>query len=151
MSLTKTVLKRPVTTILCVLCLVVFGLLSVFNAKLELTPEMEMPMMIISTIYAGANPEDINDLITKPVEDEVSTLTGIDSMTSMSNENMSIIMLQYEYGTDMDKAYSDLKKKLDALQRDLPEDAQTPNIMEFDINDTASVYLAVNNPEAGNL
>ena len=100
MSLTKTVLKRPVTTILCVLCLVVFGLLSVFNAKLELTPEMEMPMMIISTIYAGANPEDINDLITKPVEDEVSTLTGIDSMTSMSNENMSIIMLQYEYGTD---------------------------------------------------
>ena len=117
MSLTKTVLKRPVTTILCVLCLVVFGLLSVFNAKLELTPEMEMPMMIISTIYAGANPEDINDLITKPVEDEVSTLTGIDSMTSMSDENMSIIMLQYEYGTDMDKAYSDLKKKLDALQR----------------------------------
>ena len=149
MSLTKTVLKRPVTTILCVLCLVVFGLLSVFNAKLELTPEMEMPMMIISTIYAGANPEDINDLITKPVEDEVSTLTGIDSMTSMSNENMSIIMLQYEYGTDMDKAYSDLKKKLDALQRDLPEDAQTPNIMEFAIHDTPRLYLGVNNPEAG--
>ncbi len=151
MDLTRTVLKRPVTTVLCVLCLVVFGLLSVFNSKLELTPEMEMPMMIISTVYAGANPEDIDELITKPIEDEVSTLTGIDNMTSMSNENMAITMLQYEYGTDMDKAYSDLKKKLDALQRDLPEDAQEPSIMEFDINDTASVYLAVNNPEAGNL
>lgn len=151
MSLTKTVLKRPVTTVLCVLCLVVFGLLSVFNSKLELTPEMEMPMMVVSTIYAGANPEDINDLITKPIEDEVSTLTGIDSITSMSNENVSIVLMQYEYGTDMDQAYSDLKKKIDGLERDLPEDAQAPNIMEFDINDQASIYLAVNNPEAGNL
>ena len=139
MNLTKLVLKRPVTTVLCVLCLVVFGLLSVLNAKLELTPEMEMPMMVVSTIYAGANPEDINDLITKPIEDEVSTLTGIDSLTSMSNENVSIILMQYEYGTDMDQAYSDLKKKIDALERDLPEDAQAPNIMEFDINDQASV------------
>ena len=129
MSLTKTVLKRPVTTVLCVLCLVVFGLLSVFNSKLELTPEMEMPMMVVSTIYAGANPEDINDLITKPIEDEVSTLTGIDNITSMSNENVSIVLMQYEYGTDMDQAYSDLKKKIDGLGRDLPEDAQAPNIM----------------------
>ncbi len=151
MSLTKTVLTRPVTTVLCVLCLVVFGLLSVFNSKLELTPEMEMPMMVVSTIYAGANPEDINDLITKPIEDEVSTLTGIDNITSMSNENVSIVLMQYEYGTDMDQAYSDLKKKIDGLGRDLPEDAQAPNIMEFDINDQASIYLAVNNPEAGNL
>ncbi|MCI8950443.1 MAG: efflux RND transporter permease subunit [Lachnospiraceae bacterium] len=151
MNLTKIVLKRPVTTVLCVLCLVVFGLLSVFNAKLELTPEMEMPMMVVSTVYAGANPEDINDLITKPIEDEVSTLSGIDSLTSMSNENVSIVLMQYEYGTDMDQAYSDLKKKIDALERDLPEDAQAPNIMEFDINDQASIYLAINNPEAGNL
>ncbi len=151
MNLTKTVLKRPVTTVLCVLCLVVFGLLSVMNSKLELTPEMEMPMMVVSTIYAGANPEDINDLITKPIEDEVSTLTGIDSITSMSNENVSIVLMQYEYGTDMDQAYSDLRKKIDALERDLPEDAQAPNIMEFNINDQASIYLAVNNPEAGNL
>lgn len=151
MNLTKAVLKRPVTTVLCVLCLVVFGLLSVVNSKLELTPEMEMPMMVISTIYAGANPEDINDLVTKPVEDEVSTLSGINSITSISNENISIVLLEYEYGTDMDKAYSDLKKKMDSLEHDLPDDAESPNIIEFDINDQASVYLAVNNPEAGNL
>ncbi len=151
MNLTKAVLKRPVTTVLCVLCLVVFGFLSVFNSKLELTPEMEMPMMVVATVYAGANPEDINDLVTKPIEDEVSTLTGIESLTSISNENVSIVLIQYEYGTDMDKAYSDLKKKMDALEKDLPDDAQTPSIMEFDINDQASVYLAVNNPEAGNL
>lgn len=111
MNLTRTVLRRPVTTVLCVLCLIVFGGLSIMNSKLELTPEMEMPMMVISTLYVGASPEDINDLVTKPVEDEVSTLSGIDSITSISNENMSLVLLQYEYGTDMDKAYSDLKKR----------------------------------------
>ncbi|MDO5417127.1 MAG: efflux RND transporter permease subunit [Lachnospiraceae bacterium] len=151
MNLTKTVLRRPVTTVLCVLCLIVFGALSVFNSKLELTPEMEMPMMVISTIYPGANPEDINELITKPIEDEVSILGGIDSMTSISNENISMVLLQYEYGTDMDQAYSDLKKKVDLLESKFPEDAQEPVLMEFDINDQASMYLAVNNEEAGNL
>lgn len=151
MNFTKTVLRRPVTTVLCVLCLIVFGLLSIVNSKLELTPEMEMPMMVISTLYVGASPEDINDLVTKPIEDEVGTLSGIDGITSISNENMSLVLLQYEYGTDMDKAYSDLKKKMDALERDLPEDAGEPTIMEFDINDTASIYLAVNNPEVNNL
>ncbi len=151
MNLTRTVLRRPVTTVLCVLCLIVFGGLSIFNSKLELTPEMEMPMMVISTLYVGASPEDINDLVTKPIEDEVSVLSGIDQITSISNENMSLVLLQYEYGTDMDKAYSDLKKKMDALERDLPEDADEPTIMEFNINDTASIYLAVNNPEVNHL
>lgn len=151
MNLTRTVLRRPVTTVLCVLCLIVFGGLSIFNSKLELTPEMEMPMMVISTLYVGASPEDINDLVTKPIEDEVSILSGIDQITSISNENMSLVLLQYEYGTDMDKAYSDLKKKMDALERDLPEDADEPTIMEFNINDTASIYLAVNNPEVNHL
>lgn len=151
MNLTRTVLRRPVTTFLCVLCLIVFGSLSILNSKLELTPEMEMPMMVISTVYVGASPEDISELVTKPIENEVVTLTGIDTITSMSNENASIVLLQYDYGTDMDKAYNDLKKKMDALQRDLPEDANEPTIIEFDINDTASVYLAVNRSEAGNL
>ncbi len=151
MSLTKLVLKRPVTTVLCVLCLIVFGGLSILNSKLELTPEMEMPMMVISTVYVGASPEDMDELVTKPIEDEVSTLSGIDSLTSSSSENVSIVLIQYEYGTDMDQAYNDLKKKMDAMQSDLPDDANEPSILEFDINDTATMTLAVNNPEAGNL
>ena len=151
MSLTKLVLKRPVTTVLCVLCLIVFGGLSILNSKLELTPEMEKPIMVISTVYVGASPEDMDELVTKPIEDEVSTLSGIDSLTSSSSENVSIVLIQYEYGTDMDQAYNDLKKKMDAMQSDLPDDANEPSILEFDINDTATMTLAVNNPEAGNL
>lgn len=151
MGLTRSVLKRPVTTILAVLCLIVFGISSIFSSKLELTPEMEMPMMVVFTIYPGANPEDIDELVTKPIEDEIGTLNGIKTVASYSNENMSMVLLQYEYGTDMDKAYSDLKKKTDAMQSSLPDDVQTPTIMEFNINDQASMVLAVNNDNAGNL
>lgn len=151
MGLTRSVLKRPVTTILAVLCLIVFGISSVFSSKLELTPEMEMPMMVVFAVYPGANPEDVDELVTKPIEDEIGTLNGIKSVNSYSNENMSMVLLQYEYGTDMDKAYSDLKKKTDAMKNSLPDDVDTPTIMEFNINDQATMYLAVNNDKADNL
>lgn len=149
MGLTKFVLKRPVTTVLAVLCLMVFGLSSVLSSKLELTPEMNVPMVMISAVYAGASPNDINDLVTKPIEDEVGTLSGIKNTQSASMENMSIVMLEYEYGTDMDKAYSDLKKKMDRI--DLPDDVDTPTIFEFNINDMPSMTLAVNDPSQDNL
>lgn len=151
MGLTRSVLKRPVTTVLAVLCLIVFGITSVFSSKLELTPEMEMPMMVVFAIYPGANPEDVDELVTKPIEDEIGTLNGIKSVNSYSNENMSIVLLQYEYGTDMDKAYSDLRKKTDAMQSSLPDDVDTPTIMEFNINDQATMTLAINNDKAENL
>lgn len=151
MGLTKGVLKRPVTTILVILCLIVFGVTSVFSSKLELIPEMETPMMVVFTIYPGANPEDIDELVTKPIEDEIGTLNSVKTVMSYSNENMSMVLLQYEYGTDMDKAYSDLKKKTDAMQSTLPDDVETPVIMEFNINDQASMTLAVNNDKAENL
>ena len=151
MGLTRSVLKRPVTTVLAVLCLIVFGISSIFSSNLELTTEMEMPMGVVFTVYPGANPEDVDELVTKPIEDEIGTLNGIKSVNSYSNENMSMVLLQYEYGTDMDKAYSDLKKKTDAMQSSLPDDVQTPTIMEFNINDQATMYLAVNNDKADNL
>ena len=151
MGLTKQVLRRPVTTVLVVLCLIVFGLSSVFSSKLELTPEMEMPMLIVNAVYPGASPEDVEELVTKPIEDEIGTLTGVDTITSMSAENFGLVLLQYEYGKDMDKAYDDLKKKLDGLVNEFPEDVQTPTIIEMDINDTPAITLAVNNEQADNL
>ena len=151
MGLTKKVLQRPVTTVLVVLCLIVFGLSSIFSSRLELTPEMEMPMLVVNAIYPGASPDDVEELVTKLIEDEVGTLSGVDSVTSMSAENYAIVLMQYDYGQDMDKAYDDLKKKLDGLVNDFPADVQTPTIIEMDINDTPSMVLAVNNDQADNL
>jgi multidrug efflux pump subunit AcrB len=149
MGITKLALKRPVTTVLVVISLLVFGLSSVFSSKLELFPEMNYPLLTVSTIYQGASPEDVNDLITKPIENEVGTLSGIKNVQSTSKENVSIIMLQYEYGTNMDKAYSDLKKKMDNIK--LPDDVKAPTIMEVDISAMPVMTLAVNDTTQDNL
>ena len=124
MNITKTVLKRPVTTVMVVLCLIVFGLTSVLSSKLELIPSMDMPMLIVFTMYPGASPDDVNELVTQPIEDETGTLSGMKEITSVSNENYSMVLIQYEYGIDIDDAYNDLKKKMDAIQSDLPDDVQ---------------------------
>ncbi len=149
MGLTKLALKRPITTFLAILCLLVFGLSSVFSTKMELTPEMNFPMMVISSIYAGASPDDVNELITKPVEEAVGILSGVKNVQSISQENISIVMLEYEYGTNMDKAYSDLKKKVDNL--DLPDDVDVPSIMEVNINEIPAMTLSVQNPSVENI
>ena len=151
MGITKFVLRRPVTTFLVILCLIVFGISSLFGSKLELIPNMEMPMMVVTAIYPGASPKDVNDLVTKPIEDKVETLSSVKQVTSYSNENMAFVLLQYEYGTNMDKAYTDLKKSLDSVKGSLPDDVDTPNIMEFNINDAATMTIAVNNDAQENL
>lgn len=151
MGLTKAVLKRPVTTILVVLCLIVFGLQSVLGAKLELMPTMDMPMLIISTIYPGASPEDVNDLVTTEIEDSVGALSGIKTVQSTSMENASIVVIQYEYGKDMDDAYNDLRKKMDAVESSLPDDCQSPNVVELNMDDMATVYLSLNHKTESNL
>ena len=151
MGLTKKVLKRPVTTVLVVLCLIVFGLSSVFSSQLELIPEMDMPMLIISATYPGASPDDVDELVISRIEDEIGTLSGVDSITSMSAENYGLVLVQYDYDQDIDKAYDDLKKKLDGIKSELPDDVDTPTIIEMDINSTASITLAVNNDSADNL
>ena len=151
MGLTKTVLKRPVTTLIVVLCLIVFGFTSVTSNKLELMSALEMPMLIVTGIYPGASPEDVEALVVKPIEDEVGVLSGVETITSSSSENFGMVLLSYEYGTDLDIAYDDLKKKMDALTRSLPEEVGTPTIIEMDINALTSLTVAVNNDSVGNL
>ena len=151
MGLTRTVLKRPVTTLIVVLCLIVFGFTSVTSNKLELMTPLEMPMLIVTGIYPGASPEDVEALVVKPIEDEVGVLSGVETIASTSGENFGMVSLSYEYGTDLDDAYDALKKKIDALAPSLPDDVGTPTIVEMDINAITSVNFAVNNDSVGNL
>lgn len=143
MGITKFVLKRPVTVIMTLLCLLVFGISSVFDASLEQMPEMETPMMTIMARYEGAGPEDISGLVTEPIEDAVSTLEGVKSISSSSSDGSARIMLEYDYGTDMDEAYSELTKKMSSLERQLPEDMDTPTVMEMSQNAGTSMMLSI--------
>ena len=149
MGITRFVLKRPVTVLMALLCLIVFGISSVFNATLEQMPDMDQPMMIIMANYSGASPEDMDELVTQLIEDQVSTLEGVKSMSSSTSEGRSMIMLEYDYDTDMDEAYSDLTKSLNSI-RDLPDDVE-PTVMEMNNNAQASMMLTIANPSQENL
>ena len=142
MGLTRLVLKRPVATVMTLLCLLVFGISSVFSATLEQMPDTDTPMLIVMGRYSGAGPEDINELVTEPIEDEVSTLEGVKGMSSSSSDGRSMVRLEYDYGTDMDEAYDDLKKKLDNLERQLPDDVET-SVMEMNNNASTTMMLSI--------
>ena len=121
-NLTKFAVRKPVTIIMCLLTIAYFGIQSLMGTRVELMPEMNLPMLLISTVYAGASPDDIKDLITTKQEDAISSLDGVKDITSYSQENVSIIMVEYEYGTNMDTAYINLKKAMDTTKSDLPDD-----------------------------
>lgn len=143
MNLTKLAMRRPVSTALIVLALVVFGLTSVLSFRLELTPDMEMPMLLVYTIYPGADPESVEELVTKPIESAGAEQSGVTTYTSQSAENMSMIMFQYEYGTDLDEAYMDLQTALNTAQAGMPEDVNDPLIIEMAMDQMETMDVSV--------
>ena len=143
MGLTKLAMRRPVSTALVVLALVVFGLTSIVGFKLELTPDMELPMLLVYTIYAGADPKSVEELVTKEVEAAGSEQSGVTSYTSQSSENLSLVMFQYEYGTDLDDAYMDLRSALDTARILMPDDASEPIIIEMSIDQMETMDISV--------
>ena len=136
MGLTRYVLKRPVTTILALLCILVFGISSVFSATLEQMPDTDQPMLIIRASY-----QDMDELVTKPIEDQVSRLEGVKSMSSISNEGNAMIMLEYDYDADMDDAYNELTRSLNSM-RGLPDDCTT-SVMEMNMNGGNDIMLSI--------
>lgn len=151
MNLTKLTLKRPVSAVLIIIMIVVFGISSYTSMEQELTPEMESPMHMIMTTYSGANPEDVEELVTSKIEDQVSTLSDVKQINTSSSEGQSMVMIQYEYGTDTDEAYDELKRKIDAVERDLPTSAGEPMIMEMAMDQEDTMQLSVRGDAVGGL
>lgn len=149
MNLTKTALKRPVSCVLIVVALVVFSISSLLGFKLELTPSMELPMLIVVAVYPGADPETVDELVTKVVEDAGSSLSGVEDVTAISMENMCQVLFQYEYGVDIDECYADLRSALDTASLSLPEDVDTPTVIEMNMNSMPNMYLSAT--EAGDI
>ena len=144
-TITAFVLRRPVTVAMCILCLIVFGWQSVAGATLELSPNMDMPMLMISTSYPGASPEDVDELVTKKVEARVGSLSNVKSISSTSSEGRSMVRIQYNYGTDTDDAYDEIKKQLDRISNSLPDDCSTPSVMAMDMNSRPSINMVLDN------
>lgn len=151
MGLTRTVLKRPVSTLLLLLAIVVFGISSITGFRLEQMPDMEMPVMLVMTAYPGADPESVDALVTTEIEGAVEALSGIEEIQSISNENYSLVLLQYEYDSDSNANYIDLRAALDTLSAIFPEDVQEPVIMEMNVDAMASMMITATAEEGADI
>lgn len=143
MGLTRLAITRPVTILMLVLALVILGLQSRERLPVDLYPDVEFPIIVVSTIYAGTGPEEIETLISKPIEDAVSSISGLKKLTSTSSEGVSLVVMEYELGTDLDEVTADVRSKLDALRNALPDDAKAPVVMKADVGAMPVISLSM--------
>ena len=123
--------------------LLLFGILGYMNLPLNLMPDAEIPYITVQTIYAGAAPEQIENLITKKIEDEVSSISLLKNITSFSMNSASIIILEFELDKDVDIALQDAKEKVDAIVNDLPDAADEPIVEKIDISATPIIEVLI--------
>ncbi|MBR3761472.1 MAG: efflux RND transporter permease subunit [Lachnospiraceae bacterium] len=142
MNVTKFALKRPVTCLLAVLALFVFGLSSIFGFKLQLLPDIEMPMLIVMATYPGADAQSVDELVVSVIEDAGSALSGVDSTTSISNENYGMVLFTYEYGVDITECHDELSAALEVAALSFPEDVAEPTIIEMNVNSMSCMSIS---------
>ena len=143
MSIYKSSVQRPVTTILIFVGLVVMGLYSLINLPVDLYPEVEIPFVSVFTQYPGASASDIETNITRPIEDALNSVSNLKEITSTSSDNNSVIFLQFEYETNLDEASNDIRSALSFIEQFLPEDAQRPVILKFNSSMMPIIFYAI--------
>ncbi|PIE77458.1 MAG: acriflavin resistance protein [Candidatus Delongbacteria bacterium] len=138
----KIFIDRPVLTLVFVIVLTLTGGMAYFGMPLNSMPETDMPIISVQVIYPGAGPAEIETNITKRIEDEVSTIPNLDYIQSTVMENVSISVLRFKQGKDVDIANQEVKDKIDGIRGFFPSDAKDPVIAKFDINAKPILYLS---------
>ena len=151
MKIAETCIKHNVMTILTYILIVVFGFYCFQSLPLALMPDMELPVAIVYSTYAGAGPEDIEQQVTKPLESACAGLAGLDTLMSTSAENMSMVIVQFDYGTDLDETLTDMRDKVDMVKSQLPEDASDPTVMSIDIDSMPVIMVALTGSDLATL
>ena len=143
MKITEVSIKRPLAVSMVFLAIILFGFISVTNLPVALFPDVTFPMIIVMTSYPGAAPEEIETQITDPLEQSLATVNNLDKITSSTQENIAMIILEFEWGTDLDAASSDVRDILGFIVPYMPEDADYPLIFKFDISQQPVVMYTV--------
>ncbi len=143
MKLAELSVNRPVTTIMIFVAMVVLGLASLSMLGLDLMPELEIPAVSVLTAYEGAGPEEIETLLTKTMEDTLSTISGVDQVISISKEGLSSVTLRFNWGEKIDESVNDVREKIDLIRGRLPEEAGNPVIFKFDLSMMPIMIIAI--------
>lgn len=128
--LSKFSVKKPMTVFVCVVIIIVLGVVSFLKMTPDLLPNMDFPYAMIMTTYGGQTPETVESTVTKPLEQSISTIDGVKDITSNSAENYSVLIIEFEDGTNMDTATVDLRSSLDTISDNWPDGVGTPYLIK---------------------
>lgn len=143
MRLTRLAIARPVAILMLFAAIIVLGFRSRSSMTVDLFPNIDMPMVFILTVYEGAGPEEIETLVTKPIEDNVISVSGLKSLDSTSQEGVSIVRMEFEIGTDMITTMSDVRAKVDMAKMMLPDDVTAPLVQKLDVGSLPVLWLGL--------
>lgn len=148
MSLYGSAVKRPITTLLCFITVIILGLFSLAKLPIDLYPDIDTNTIMVITMYPGASAKDIEQNVTKPLENTLNSVEHLKHITSTSRENTSVITLEFEYGYDIDVLTNDVRDKLDMVDSQLPDDSQKPIIFKFSTDMIPICLLSVEASES---
>ena len=131
MAIYKTAINKPITTGLIFVAVIVLGLFSLTRLPIDQMPEMDPPYVTVMTTYAGANASDIETNITKIIENSLNSVDGLKNITSTSKDNISVVTLEFEWGSDLDEALNDIRSYVDLLFDNLPDGVSRPMILKL--------------------
>jgi HAE1 family hydrophobic/amphiphilic exporter-1 len=143
MNLPDFSIRRPVTTLMACLIAVLLGAIAFVQIPVDLMPEVVFPTLSVSTTYEGVAPEEMENLVTRPLEEAFSAVPGVEEITSRSQEGQSFIRVHFSYGTNLDEAANELRSRLDRRRATLPEDMEPPVIYKFDVSQFPIMFLMV--------
>ena len=150
MSIYKSAVNKPVTTMMIFAAIILFGLYSMTKIPIDLYPDMEMPAISVMTVYAGANAADIEENITKPIENSLTTVDKLKEISSTSKDNLSIVSLEFEWGSDLDVATNDIRDALEMVLSDLPDGCERPTIYKFSTSMMPIIFYTITAEESYN-
>lgn len=151
MKLVKQSVMRPVGVTMIVLAVLALGLMSVRNLAVDLFPKIDLPIAVVATSYEDAAPEEVENLISRPIESAVSTVEGLEVVQSQSQAGSSLVLMMFKTDVDIDQALLDVREQVDSISSMLPEEAGDPNILRFNPEAMPIVYLGISGKDIATL
>lgn len=146
MFLSRLSVRKPVLMTMVIFVFVVLGAYAYLDLPVDLFPDIDIPIVTVQTVYPGAGPEEIENLVSRPIEEVVGAISGVKDITSASQEGLSSVLVEFEVGVDLDVAALDVKDKVGSIRAELPEDIEEPVILKVDIGALPIMNLAVSSP-----
>jgi HAE1 family hydrophobic/amphiphilic exporter-1 len=143
MSLSSASIHRPVTTYICCAVAILLGAISFYRLPVDLMPEVEYPTITVRTSYEGVGPEEMETLVTRPIERSLASAPGVDRISSNSSEGSSQVRVMFDWGTNLDEAANEIRTRLDRIRGQLPLEAETPTLYKFDVAQFPVMFMAL--------